>query len=115
MMIQPERIKPLNRRPLGNGHLVVYWMQASQRTRWNHALEYSIQQANELGRPLVVYFGLTDDYPEANERHYRFMVQGLAETRRLLRERGIGLWLTGATLASRCTGGDMQRITSSAR
>jgi len=88
---QSERIKPLNRRPVGNAGLVVYWMQASQRARWNPALEYAIQQANELDRPLVVYFGLTDDYPEANERHYRFMLQGLAETQQLLKERGIGL------------------------
>ncbi len=90
-MIQPERVKPLNRRPVGGGRVVVYWMQASQRARWNQALEYAIQQANEHERPLIVYFGLTDDYPEANDRHYRFMLEGLIETERRLRERGISM------------------------
>lgn len=90
-MIQPERIKHLNRRPVGDGRLVVYWMQASQRACWNHALEYAVREANRLRRPLIVYFGLAEHFPEANERHYWFMLQGLIETERLLRERGIRL------------------------
>jgi deoxyribodipyrimidine photo-lyase len=32
-----------------------------------------------------------DDYPEANERHYAFMLEGLAEVARALRERGAAL------------------------
>jgi deoxyribodipyrimidine photo-lyase len=38
---------------------------------------------------VVVVFGLTDDYPEANLRHYAFMLEGLAETARELTQRGI--------------------------
>jgi deoxyribodipyrimidine photo-lyase len=64
-------------------------MQQSQRTRFNHALEFAIEQANALNRPLVVGFGLMDDYPEANERHYAFMLQGLRDVERALRERRI--------------------------
>jgi deoxyribodipyrimidine photo-lyase len=30
--------------------------------------------------PVLVVFALTDSYPEANLRHYRFMLEGLAET-----------------------------------
>ena len=45
-------------------------MQQSQRAEHNHALEYAVQQANQLDRMLLVAFGLTDDYPEANLRHY---------------------------------------------
>jgi deoxyribodipyrimidine photo-lyase len=64
-------------------------MQAAQRAGTNHALEYAVGVSNELGRPLVVLFALTDRYPEANERHYAFMLEGLKETRERLRERGV--------------------------
>lgn len=88
-MIEPERIRELNREPSRDGRYVLYWMQASQRADYNHALEYAIEQANELNRPVVVGFGLTDDYPEANARHVAFMLEGLCETARDLEERGI--------------------------
>jgi deoxyribodipyrimidine photo-lyase len=71
------------------GDFVLYWMQASQRTEYNHALEYAIRQGNDLGLPVVVFFGITDRFPEANARHYRFMLEGLREVRKGLEERGI--------------------------
>jgi deoxyribodipyrimidine photo-lyase len=88
-LIQKERIKILNKNPKRNNKFVVYWMQASQRAEYNHALEYAIVQANNLNKPLIVFFGLTDDYPEANERHYAFMLQGLHEVDEVFRNRGI--------------------------
>jgi deoxyribodipyrimidine photo-lyase len=87
--IQAERVRPLNGRKGTGRPLVVYWMQAAQRARTNHALEYAVGAANELGKPLVVFFALTEDYPEANERHYAFMLEGLKETQEALRGRGI--------------------------
>ncbi len=87
--VQQERIRDLNDLPGRSGRYVLYWMQQSQRAECNHALEFAAQQANELRRPLVVVFGLMGDYPGANRRHYLFMLQGLEETRRTLKERGI--------------------------
>ncbi len=54
-------------------------MQQSQRVTFNHALEYAAERANQYGLPLLVAFGLMDDYPEANERHYAFMLEGLRD------------------------------------
>ena len=89
-MIQPTRVLNLNLHPIArNGKYLLYWMQASQRTRFNHALEYAIEKANQLKLPLVVGFGLMDDYPEANERHYAFMLQGLCDVYHALQERQI--------------------------
>ena len=88
-MIQPERIKALNNKVLCNGKYVLYWMQAAQRTEYNHALEYSIRRANELKKPVLVSFGITDNWPEANLRHYYFMLEGLREVKRNLRSKGI--------------------------
>lgn len=88
-MIQNERIKSLNKKPIKDGDSVLYWMQASQRTEYNHALEYSITRANELQKPVVVFFGITNQYLEANQRHYLFMLEGLREVKESLSKRGI--------------------------
>jgi deoxyribodipyrimidine photo-lyase len=86
---QKTRIQLLNDADLAKGKYVLYWMQQSQRAEYNHALEYAIHKANRLGQGVLVAFGLTDDYPEANLRHYTFMLEGLQETRRTLAGRGI--------------------------
>jgi deoxyribodipyrimidine photo-lyase len=90
-VIQNERVGALNRKRIGKGRYVLYWMQASQRIEYNHALEYAILEANELNKPLVVFFGLTESFPEANERHYYFMLEGLREVQSSLEERGMKL------------------------
>lgn len=93
-MIHEARIHPLNDKPVRkDGRFVLYWMQQSQRAEWNHALEYTIVRANELDLPAAVVFGLMDDYPEANERHYTFMLQGLEQTFQALEKRGVGTFL----------------------
>jgi deoxyribodipyrimidine photo-lyase len=90
-MIQKERIQPLNKNAIKDRTYVFYWMQAAQRSEYNHALEFAIEQANRLHKPLLVGFGLTESYPAANERHYTFMLEGLRETQASLRRRGIAL------------------------
>jgi len=92
-MIFRDRTFELNDRDLRKGEFVLYWMQASQRILHNHALEYGIVRANELSLPLVVCFGVFDDYPEANERHFRFMLEGLSEVRAGLGSMDIGFVL----------------------
>jgi len=87
--IQKERIRVLNRKGIQEGKYILYWMQASQRVEYNHALEFAILKANELRQPLIVFFGITDQFPEANERHYTFMLEGLKEVKHSLEKRGI--------------------------
>jgi deoxyribodipyrimidine photo-lyase len=88
-MIEDSRIRHLNSSPVKSGEYVLYWMQQSQRAECNHALEFAIERANEQRLGLVVYFGLTDAFPDANERHYRFMLEGLREVHDALSRRGI--------------------------
>ncbi|MGN6505844.1 MAG: deoxyribodipyrimidine photo-lyase, partial [Tepidisphaeraceae bacterium] len=78
-MIQDARVHALNDKPEHSGDYVLYWMQQSARTRFNHALEHAIHTANALDLPPLVCFGLMDDYPEANERHYAFLLAGLRD------------------------------------
>jgi deoxyribodipyrimidine photo-lyase len=87
--IDTSRIKVLNQKEMLPGDYVLYWMQQSQRAEENHALEYAIELANHLNLPPLVVFGLTDAYPEANLRHYCFMIEGLKETVSVLAKRGI--------------------------
>jgi deoxyribodipyrimidine photo-lyase len=64
-------------------------MQASHRTENNPALAYAVEQANRANLPLMVYFGLWQSFPEANLRHFRFMLDGLADVTRSLESMGI--------------------------
>ena len=89
--IHRSRVRALNARGDAPGRFVLYWMQQSQRAEVNHALEYALREANRLGQGVLVAFGLADDYPEANLRHYAFMLAGLKETAQALRRRGIAL------------------------
>jgi deoxyribodipyrimidine photo-lyase len=89
MEIQEERIRPLNEKDVREGDYVLYWMQEAQRAEYNHALEYAVQRANELGHPLLVIFGLMTGYPEANLRHYAFLLEGLQDVKEALKERKI--------------------------
>ena len=88
-MIQKERIKYLNNKKFQNKKYIIYWMQQSQRTDYNHTLEYAITQSNNYEKPLIVYFGLTENFPDANIRHYKFMIEGLKEVQKSLNDRGI--------------------------
>ena len=88
-MIQQERIRELNQKQVQQGKYVLYWMQSSQRGEDNHALEFAVERANELNLPLLVGFGMMDDYPDANLRHYTFMLQGLQDAQKTLARRGI--------------------------
>lgn len=91
-MIEAQRFQHLNdRSPLEKGDYVVYWMQASQRVFDNDALLFAIENANAMHKPLLVYFGIQKDYPQANRRHFRFMLDGLEEIERTLKEMNIPL------------------------
>lgn len=88
-MVEPARLTTLSDAPpRSDGRYVLYWMQQSQRADFNAALEHAVQTANAAGLPVVVGFGLTA-FPDANARHYDFMLRGLAEVARRLQARGI--------------------------
>ncbi len=81
-MIQNERIFSLNEKAENpKGKYILYWMQASVRTRYNHALSFAIEQANTYHLPLIVFFQLLPNYPEANARHNTFLLEGLRDVK----------------------------------
>ncbi|KAB0682931.1 deoxyribodipyrimidine photo-lyase [Aureimonas leprariae] len=92
--IEAERIRVLADRPANEkGTYVLYLLQQANRSSFNPALEYAIAEANRLGLPIVACFGLldgSDGFPEANERHYAFLLQGLSDAAAGLAKRRIG-------------------------
>ncbi len=94
LMIQSERIFFKKTGTISSsGDFVLYWMQQSQRSVYNHALEYAVGEADRLHLPLVVLFVLTSGFGGTGRRHYRFLIEGLEALEASLKERGIGLLL----------------------
>jgi deoxyribodipyrimidine photo-lyase len=91
--VAPERVFWRTERGLAEGRYVLYWMQQAQRSRDNPALDAAVAAANRRGLPVVVAFGVTADFPEANARHFAFMLEGLAEVAAHCRDRGIAFLL----------------------
>ncbi len=87
--IEKQRIHILNDFDFCKGNYVLYWMQTAQRVQYNHALTCSISFANKLNLPLLVFFGLSENYPEGNMRHFQFLLEGLAETSEELKKKNI--------------------------
>ena len=56
----------------------------------NPALDVAIEAGNLLGLPVVVYFAVIPNYPNANLRHYHFLQQGLRDVAEDAAERGVG-------------------------
>ncbi len=94
-LLKPHpRVRILNEgSPDSGGRVVLYWMQRSQRAAENPALNMAIALGNTLKLPVLVAFGLTADYPSANRRHYRFMLDGIPEIEKKLKERGVAFVL----------------------
>lgn len=87
--VDEPRIRVRKKGPERTGRYVLHWMQQSQRVEDNPALQFAISEADRQGLPLAVVFGVTDNYPEANLRHYTFMVEGLRDVAAALGNRGI--------------------------
>ena len=76
--------------PRKGGLCVVYWMQRAIRVLDNPALDVAIEAANLLALPVVVYFQVIPNYPNANLRHYRFLQQGLRDVADGAADLGVG-------------------------
>ena len=92
--MKSERIHRLNKAPVKQGRYILYLMQASQRLHCNLALCQAAHLANETGLPLLILFHLKADDPEANYRHFKFMVDGLLQCATDAVKSGIGFELS---------------------
>jgi deoxyribodipyrimidine photo-lyase len=75
--------------PRTDGKCVVYWMQRALRITDNPALDIATEAANHLGLPVVVFFSVIPNYPNANLRYYHFLHQALRDAAEDAAERGV--------------------------
>ena len=88
--VPAARIRPLNARPLNtSGALVLYWMTAARRLRWNFGLQRSVDLSLQLRKPLVILEALEVDYPWASDRLHRFILDGMAANAREAASAGV--------------------------
>jgi len=90
--IMDGRILQMDKPEKETGRYLIYWMQQAQRVQFNPAFELAVQRSNETGLPLVVLF-IFSSVPDANFRHYHFMVQGLWEVATALQDKGIEFYM----------------------
>ena len=76
--------------PRKDARCIVYWMQRAMRVVDNPALDVAIEAGNLLGLPVIIYFSVIPNYPNANLRHYHFLAQGLRDVAVDAAERGVG-------------------------
>ncbi len=89
MNFENPRLVRLNQKEVKRGaDSVFYWMQRAQRPVCNPALNHAIDCANGLELPLTVIFCIMPYYPEANSRHFSFMLDGMRELWPVLRRTG---------------------------
>ncbi|MAB72792.1 MAG: hypothetical protein CMJ54_09830 [Planctomycetaceae bacterium] len=98
-----ERVHPFADRGRG-GDLVVCWIHHANRTDENPLLEVAADAARALQLPLVVHAGFGGFHPHANDRHTRFMLEGLRETQASLASHGIRMSVTPPTTPGRPSG-----------
>ncbi len=84
-----KRVKVLVDLKIFEGDYILYWMQHSQRIYYNHALDHAIGISNRLKKPLLVIFVLNEEFPNSNMRHFYFMLEGLNEVEKGLKDMGI--------------------------
>jgi len=82
----PElRVSTVNSRAVReDGEFVLYWMTSARRTAWNFGLDRALDEAERLGKPLVVLEALRTGYRWASDRLHAFVLHGMADNARAL-------------------------------
>mmetsp|Transcript_17637 Transcript_17637/g.37439 ORF Transcript_17637/g.37439 Transcript_17637/m.37439 type:complete len:647 (-) Transcript_17637:7-1947(-) len=91
-VVDRGRVRVLNDRPSqpGAGY-VLLWVQQDVRASCNHALELAIEEANRLDLPVLACYGLYERFPDATERAFRFLLEGLRDAAEGFAARGVHL------------------------
>ena len=91
-MVNEKRIRILKEESHKPGP-VLYWMQRDQRSYDNWALLYAWELAAKYNSPLLVSFCLVPKFEEATLRQYEFMIKGLMEVERNLKQKNIPFYV----------------------
>jgi len=92
-VVNIKRVKRLKKGIPGGGP-VLYWMSRDQRVSDNWALAYAIEIAENMEKPVMVLFNLTEPFLGATWRQYDFMIKGLKKVEARLNELNIPFTVT---------------------
>ena len=71
-----KRARKLNKsRVKSNAKYVLCWLQQNIRAADNQAIDAAVATGNKLKLPVVVYHGLGQRYPHANDRIHKFIIE----------------------------------------
>ncbi|MEM8733141.1 MAG: FAD-dependent oxidoreductase [Planctomycetota bacterium] len=85
-----ERIRIVGQSTVrAEGQFILYWMCTAIRDTENPALDAACEIATQLGKPLLVYQGLSSQYEYASDRFHTFILEGARDVQKSLAERGI--------------------------
>ena len=93
MLVDKKRIEKINEAEINDGDFVAYWMQSSQRLEYNQALGYAVERANQLNQPLLIFFLVNSNFPEAEYGHFKFMFSGLKELKNKLNDNNFNFYI----------------------
>ncbi len=75
-----------------DGQFVLYWMIANRRVDWNYSFDRSVDWSLHLKKPLLVLEALRCGYRWASDRIHQFVIQGMADNQRRLRNTGVAYY-----------------------
>ncbi len=88
MPVNPKRVKILVDGEIKKG-ACIYWMSRDQRVKDNWALLFAQDLAKKSDSPIAVIFCLLPEFLGATSRQYNFMLQGLKEVEKNLKQLNI--------------------------
>ncbi len=91
-MVNPKRVRKLNQAK-ENSSAVVYWMSRDQRVDDNWAFLYAQEIAIKRKVPLAVLFCLVPEFLGATLRQYDFMLRGLQQVEKKIKQYNIPIFL----------------------
>ena len=69
-----------------DGEYVLYWMAFNRRTENNFSLQFAVDKAIALNKPLLILETLWLDYPNASARFHKFVLDGMKDNERAFRK-----------------------------
>ena len=88
--IPAHRIRSVVQHDLrSDGDYVLYWLVANRRGTHNFSLQYAVEWAKQLAKPLVLFEPLWLDDPWTTDRHYQFVLEGMVDNERCFAEKPV--------------------------
>ena len=88
--IPAHRIRAVGQHDLrSDGDYVLYWLVANRRGTHDFSLQYAVEWAKKLAKPLVLFEPLWLDDPWATDRRHQFVLEGMVDNEKYFAEKPV--------------------------